>query len=168
MTSTKSLSMVIQDTHCLPERSRRISVTDGSMQQRTRSGSCGPRMLTPLSVVCPKGMTRYCTATAAIYPRGQGQLLAIARAAISRPPVLILDEATSSIDTRTERLIEKGMDRLMENRTVLSSHIGFQRCETQRQFLCWKGHDHRAGDHESCWGKRSRYYRLYTGQFELE
>ena len=101
--------------------------------------------------------------------QGQRQLLAIARAAICNPPVLILDEATSSIDTRTEKLIEKGMDRLMENRTVF---VIAHRLSTVRNSDAIMVLDHgqiiERGSHDELLEKKGRYYQLYTGQFELD
>ena len=101
--------------------------------------------------------------------QGQRQLLAIARAAISRPPVLILDEATSSIDTRTEKLIEKGMDALMDGRTVF---VIAHRLSTVRNskaiMVLEKGSIIERGSHEELLEQQGRYYKLYTGQFELE
>ena len=101
--------------------------------------------------------------------QGQRQLLAIARAAVARPPVLILDEATSSIDTRTERLIEKGMDAVMEGRTVF---VIAHRLSTVRNSKAIMVLEHgeiiERGDHESLLEQKGRYYQLYTGQFELE
>ena len=101
--------------------------------------------------------------------QGQRQLLAIARAAISRPPVLILDEATSSIDTRTEKLIEKGMDALMEGRTVF---VIAHRLSTVRNskaiMVLEKGQIIERGSHEELLEQKGRYYKLYTGQFELD
>ena len=95
--------------------------------------------------------------------------MAIARAAIADPPVLILDEATSSIDTRTEKLIEKGMDRLMENRTVF---VIAHRLSTVRNANAIMVLDHgeiiERGDHDELIAQKGRYYQLYTGQFELE
>ena len=97
-------------------------------------------------------MTRYCTATAAI----------------SRPPVLILDEATSSIDTRTERLIEKGMDQLMEGRTVF---VIAHRLSTVRNanaiMVLEQGKIVERGDHAELLEQRGKYYQLYHGMFEL-
>ena len=101
--------------------------------------------------------------------QGQRQLLAIARAAICNPPVLILDEATSSIDTRTEKLIEKGMDRLMENRTVF---VIAHRLSTVRNsdaiMVLDQGQIIERGSHDELLEKKGRYYQLYTGQFELD
>ena len=97
------------------------------------------------------------------------QLLAIARAAIANPPVLILDEATSSIDTRTEKLIEKGMDSLMQGRTVF---VIAHRLSTVRNadLICVLEHGEiiERGNHDELIAKRGKYYQLYTGAFELE
>ena len=101
--------------------------------------------------------------------QGQRQLIAIARAAIAKPPVLILDEATSSIDTRTERIIEKGMDAIMDGRTVF---VIAHRLSTVRNskaiMVLEKGEIIERGDHEALLANKGRYYQLYTGQFELE
>ena len=99
---------------------------------------------------------------------GQRQLLAIARAAVADPPVLILDEATSSIDTRTEQLIEKGMDQLMEGRTVF---VIAHRLSTVRNADVIIVLDHgqiiERGNHEQLIDQHGVYYQLYTGMFEL-
>ena len=100
--------------------------------------------------------------------QGQRQLLAIARAAVADPPVMILDEATSSIDTRTEALIQQGMDTLMEGRTVF---VIAHRLSTVRNSNCIGVIEHgqieEKGDHDQLMEKKGRYYRLYTGQFQL-
>ena len=100
--------------------------------------------------------------------QGERQLLNIARAACANPPVLILDEATSSIDTRTEKLIEKGMDRLMAGRTVF---VIAHRLSTVRNskaiMVLEQGSIIERGDHEDLLAQHGRYYQLYTGQAEL-
>ncbi len=101
--------------------------------------------------------------------QGQRQLISIARAAVADPPVMILDEATSSIDTRTEALVQKGMDRLMNGRTVF---VIAHRLSTVQNSDVIMVLDHgniiEKGNHEALIAQRGNYYRLYTGAFELE
>ena len=108
------------------------------------------------------------TADGANLSRGQRQLLAIARAAVADPPVLILDEATSSIDTRTERLIEKGLDALMKDCTVLviAHHISTVRNVDAIQVL-EDGRIIERRDHADLLRQKGRNHQLYTGQYEL-
>lgn len=100
--------------------------------------------------------------------QGQRQLLAIARAAVADPPVLILDEATSSVDTRTEHLIEQGMDKLMQGRTTF---VIAHRLSTVRNanaiMVLEHGEIIERGDHDELLRQKGKYYQLYTGQFEL-
>lgn len=100
--------------------------------------------------------------------QGQRQLLAIARAAVADPPVIVLDEATSSIDTRTEALIEKGMDKLMQGRTVF---VIAHRLSTVRNsdaiMVLENGRIIERGSHDDLIRLGGRYFRLYTGAFEL-
>ena len=116
----------------------------------------------------PKGYDTMLTGGGSDLSQGERQLLSIARAAVSDPPVLILDEATSSIDTRTEKLIEKGMDSLMEDRTVfvISPRLSTVR-NAQAILVLEKGEIIERGDHEALLEEKGRYYQLYTGSAEL-
>ncbi|MCD7749448.1 MAG: ATP-binding cassette domain-containing protein, partial [Oscillospiraceae bacterium] len=101
--------------------------------------------------------------------QGQRQLLAIARTAVAKHPVMIMDEATSSIDTRTEKLIDKGMDALMEGRTVfvIAHRLSTVR-NAQAIVVIEHGEIVERGSHEELLAQKGRYYMLYTGQSELE
>ena len=117
----------------------------------------------------PQGYNTELTGNGASLSQGQRQLLAIARAAVADPPVMILDEATSSIDTRTEKLVQDGMDKLMHGRTVF---VIAHRLSTIMNSDCIMVLDHchiiERGSHEELIAKKGTYYRLYTGAFELE
>ena len=116
----------------------------------------------------PQGYDTMVTGDGANLSQGQRQLLAIARAAVADPPVLILDEATSSIDTRTEALIEKGMDALMEGRTVF---VIAHRLSTVRNanviLVLEHGEVVERGSHQDLLAQKGEYYQLYHGMFEL-
>ena len=116
----------------------------------------------------PDGYSTILSDEIASLSQGQRQLLAIARAAVADPPVLILDEATSSVDTRTEALIEKGMDQLMEGRTVF---VIAHRLSTVRNadaiMVLEQGQIMERGDHKDLLAQKGRYYQLYHGMFEL-
>ena len=166
----RSLSMVIQDTHLFTGtiadniRYGRLDATDRDVVNAAKVANAHSfiRRL-------PQGYDTVLHSDGSNLSQGQRQLLAIARAAISRPPVLILDEATSSIDTRTEKLIEKGMDALMDGRTVF---VIAHRLSTVRNskaiMVLEKGEIIERGNHDELLEQKGRYYQLYTGQFELE
>ena len=117
----------------------------------------------------PEGYDTLLTENGANLSQGQRQLIAIARAAVADPPVMILDEATSSIDTRTEAIVQKGMDALMEGRTVF---VIAHRLSTVRNsdviMVLEQGHIIERGTHEMLIEEKGKYYQLYTGAFELE
>ena len=117
----------------------------------------------------PDGYNTMLTANGANLSQGQRQLLSIARAAVADPPVMILDEATSSLDTRTEALVQKGMDALMKGRTVF---VIAHRLSTVRNsdviMVLEHGHIIERGSHEALIAEKGKYYQLYTGAFELE
>ena len=165
----RSLGAVLQDTHLFTGtimdniRYGRLDATDEQCIAAAKSANAHSfiRRL-------PNGYQTMVTGDGANLSQGQRQLLAIARAAVADPPVMILDEATSSIDTRTEALIQKGMDALMEGRTVF---VIAHRLSTVRNSNCIVVIEHgeieEKGDHEELLEKQGRYYRLYTGQFQL-
>ena len=117
----------------------------------------------------PQGYDTLLTNNGANLSQGQRQLIAIARAAVADPPVMILDEATSSIDTRTEAIVQRGMDQLMEGRTVF---VIAHRLSTVKNSDVIMVLDHgriiERGSHEKLIAERGTYYQLYTGAFELE
>ncbi len=117
----------------------------------------------------PEGYDTVLTNNGARLSQGQRQLISIARAAVADPPVMILDEATSSIDTRTERLVQKGMDRLMEGRTVfVIAHRLSTVMNSNAIMVLDHGHIIERGTHDQLIAQKGTYYQLYTGAFELE
>ena len=116
----------------------------------------------------PKGYQTVLSGDGGSLSQGERQLLNIAQAALSNPPVLILDEATSSIDTRTEKLIERGMDQLMAGRTVfvIAHRLSTVR-NSQAILVLEQGEIIERGGHDELLEQKGRYYQLYTGQAEL-
>lgn len=165
-----SLSLVIQDTH-LFTGTIADNIRYGRLDASMEDVKAAANIANADSFIrrLPNGYDTMLHSDGSNLSQGQRQLLAIARAAISRPPVLILDEATSSIDTRTEKLIEKGMDALMEGRTVF---VIAHRLSTVRNskaiMVLEKGQIIERGSHEELLEQKGRYYKLYTGQFELD
>ena len=165
----RSLGAVLQDTHLFTGtileniRYGRLDATDEECIAAAKSANAHSfiRRL-------PQGYQTQITGDGSNLSQGQRQLLAIARAAVADPPVMILDEATSSIDTRTEALIQRGMDRLMDGRTVL---VIAHRLSTVRNSNCIvvieQGQIEEKGPHEALLEQQGRYYQLYTGQFQL-
>ena len=165
----RSLGIVLQDTHLFTGTiadNIRFGKLDATQEEIERAA----RIANADSFIrrLPQGYDTMVTADGANLSQGQRQLLAIARAAVADPPVLILDEATSSIDTRTEALIEKGMDQLMEGRTVF---VIAHRLSTVRNanaiLVLEHGQVVERGSHEELLAQKGEYYQLYHGLFEL-
>lgn len=165
----RSLGIVLQDTHLFTGtvadniRYGRLDATDEEVRAAAKLANAD----TFISHL-PNGYDTWLTDDGGSLSQGERQLLAIARAAVADPPVLILDEATSSIDTRTEKLIERGMDRLMAGRTVF---VIAHRLSTVRNakaiMVLEQGEIIERGDHQELIDQQGKYYQLYTGQAEL-
>lgn len=166
----KSLGVVLQDTHLFTGtvmdniRYGRLDATDEECIEAAKLANAD-MFIKHL----PNGYNTMLTGDGANLSQGQRQLLAIARAAVANPPVLILDEATSSIDSRTEKLVQDGMDKLMAGRTTL---VIAHRLSTIKNSDCImvleQGHIIERGNHESLIKEKGKYYQLYTGIIEMD
>jgi len=166
----RSIGLVLQDTNLFAGtvmdniRYGRLEATDEECREAARLSGADD-FITRL----PDGYDTELSNNGANLSQGQRQLIAIARAAVADPPVMILDEATSSIDTRTESIVQKGMDKLMEGRTVF---VIAHRLSTVKNsdviMVLDKGRIIERGNHEKLISEKGTYYQLYTGAFELE
>ena len=166
----RSLGIVLQDTNLFTGtvmdniRYGKLDATDDECIAAAKLANADD-FITRL----PDGYNTMLTANGANLSQGQRQLISIARAAVADPPVMILDEATSSIDTRTEALVQRGMDALMKGRTVF---VIAHRLSTVRNsdviMVLEHGHIIERGSHEKLIEEKGKYYQLYTGAFELE
>ncbi len=166
----RNIAMVLQDTHLFTGtvmeniRYGRLDATDEEVIQAAKTASAHSFIMR-----LPQGYQTMLEGDGANLSQGQRQLLNIARAAISKAPILILDEATSSVDTRTERHIEHGMDRLMADRTTF---VIAHRLSTVRNanaiMVLENGQIIERGDHDELVAMKGRYYELYTGLSELD
>ena len=166
----KNVAMVLQDTHLFTGtvmeniRYGRLDATDEEVIEAAKTASAHSFIMR-----LENGYNTLLEGDGANLSQGQRQLLNIARAALSKAPILILDEATSSVDTRTERHIEHGMDRLMKNRTTF---VIAHRLSTVRNanaiMVLEKGEIIERGDHADLLAQKGRYYELYTGKKELD
>ena len=166
----RSLGMVLQDTHLFTGtvmeniRYGRLDATDEECIAAAKLANADSFI-----TLLPDGYDTLLEGDGSGLSQGQRQLLAIARAAVADPPVMILDEATSSIDTRTESIVQKGMDSLMHGRTVF---VIAHRLSTVRNsdviMVLSAGRIIERGDHEKLIAEKGQYYRLYTGAFELD
>ena len=166
----KNIAMVLQDTHLFTGTVRenirygRLDATDEEVVAAAKTASAHSFIMR-----LEKGYDTEIEGDGANLSQGQRQLLNIARAAISRAPILVLDEATSSVDTRTERHIEHGMDRLMKTRTtfVIAHRLSTVR-NSNAIMVLEKGEIIERGTHEQLLEMKGRYYELYTGKRELD
>jgi ATP-binding cassette subfamily B protein len=166
----RSLGIVLQDTSLFTGtvmeniRYGRLDASDEDCREAARLAGADD-FITRL----PKGYDTELTGNGANLSQGQRQLIAIARAAVADPPVMILDEATSSIDTRTEAIVSRGMDKLMEGRTVfVIAHRLSTVMNSDVIMVLDHGRIIERGSHDKLIAERGTYYQLYTGAFELE
>ena len=166
----RSLGIVLQDTH-LFTGTIADNIRYGNLHATDEEVKAAAKLANAHAFIkhLPHGYDTVITGDGEGLSQGQRQLLAIARAAIANPPVLIMDEATSSIDTRTEKLIAEGMDKLMEGRTVFVIAHRLSTIKNSKAIMVLeRGEIIERGDHDSLLEQGGRYYQLYTGKAELE
>jgi len=166
----RSLGMVLQDTN-LFTGTVKDNIRFGNLEATDEQIVEAAKLANADSFIrrLPNGYDTMLDANGMNLSQGQRQLLSIARAAVANPPVLVLDEATSSIDTRTEHLIEEGMDKLMEGRTVFVIAHRLSTVKNSNAILVLEqGEIIERGNHESLIAEKGRYYQLYTGAIELD
>lgn len=166
----RSLGIVLQDTH-LFTGTVMDNIRFGKLDATEEEVIAAAKLANADHFIrhLPEGYNTMLTGDGANLSQGQRQLLSIARAAIANPPVLILDEATSSIDTRTEKIVQEGMDRLMEGRTVFVIAHRLSTIKNSNVIMVLdKGNIIERGDHDSLLLKKGVYYQLYTGALEQD
>ncbi len=166
----RSLGIVLQDTNLFTATVRenirygRLTASDEDVEEAAKLANAHDFIMR-----LPEGYETVLESDGANLSQGQRQLLAIARAAVNDPPVLILDEATSTIDTRTEAIVQRGLDSLMEGRTVFVIAHRLSTVQNSNVIMVLEnGHIIERGDHDDLIAQQGKYYELYTGAFELE
>ena len=164
-----SLGIVLQDTH-LFSGTIKENIRYGKLDATDEEVIAAAKLANAHFFIrqLPKGYDTELTGDGGSLSQGQRQLLAIARAAVANPPVLILDEATSSIDTRTEAIVQRGMDALMEGRTVFVIAHRLSTIQNSNAIMVLdQGRIIERGDHDDLIAQKGEYYQLYTGAFEM-